>query len=76
MKALFTICVYGDFAKNDIRIKMFPANSTNEFNFQNILIAAGYDAKLFTVNDTDVPYLRKNEPCEYPKGECRNAKEN
>lgn len=64
MKAIMEICVYGDFAKKDIRIKVFPADgTTNCFYFQNIMIAAGYDAKLFTVNDTDVPYLTRKEDC-------------
>jgi hypothetical protein len=54
-KAVLTVCVYGDFAKKDIRIKLFPAGSTNSFTFQNVLIGAGYDAKLFTMNDTDIP---------------------
>lgn len=57
-KALFTVCVYGDFEKKDIRIKLFPADgTTNQFTFQNILISAGYDANLFTVNASDIPYL-------------------
>jgi hypothetical protein len=56
-KALFTVCVYGDFEKKDIRIKLFPTGSNNEFTFQNILISAGYDANLFTINASDVPYL-------------------
>jgi hypothetical protein len=57
-KAVFTICVYGDFAKKDIRIKLFEANGgTAQFAFQNTLKSAGYDAELFTVNNTDVPFL-------------------
>lgn len=58
MKLATTICVYGDFAKKDIRIKPFaPGGGCSEFTFQNVLRDAGYDAELFCLNDTDLPWL-------------------
>lgn len=54
MKQIATICVYGDFKKDDVRIKIFPSGGTGEFTFQNILIEAGYDAKLFGLHDEDI----------------------
>lgn len=42
-----TIAVYGDFKKEDIRIKIFNKGSLEVFRFQNTLIEAGYDCKLF-----------------------------
>lgn len=54
MKQIATICVYGDFKKDDVRIKIFPSGGTGEFTFQNILIEAGYDAKLFSLHDEDI----------------------
>lgn len=59
MKNLFTICVYGDFKKNDIRMKVFKSGDREQYSFQNTLIRAGYDAKLFSVNDTEVPFLQE-----------------
>lgn len=54
-KQIATICVYGDFKNKDVRIKIFPAESgTHQFAFQNILNEAGYDAKLFSLNNTDI----------------------
>lgn len=49
-----TIAVYGDFGKDDIRLKMFRGNSTNQFVFQNTLKDAGYDCKLFFVTEQDL----------------------
>ena len=45
------ICVYGDFKKHDIRIKIFYDGLLSHYSFQNILRDAGYDAELFTVPD-------------------------
>lgn len=59
MKNLFTICVYGDFKKDDIRIKVFKSGDAREYSFQNTLISAGYDAKLFSISDADVPFLQE-----------------
>lgn len=55
MKTAFVICVYGDFEKKDIRIKIMPSGTTEKFTFQNILREAGYDAELFSIYDTDIP---------------------
>lgn len=44
-----TIAVYGDFKKDDVRIKVMKEGGTEQFSFQNTLIAAGYDCKLFTI---------------------------
>lgn len=49
---VITICVYGDFKNDDVRIKVFDEPGgfgTKQFQFQNILREAGYDAKLFSV---------------------------
>lgn len=59
MKA-FSICVYGDFEKKDIRLKVFTDNGTNMFAFQNILQEAGYDAHLFCIDDVNNPELFKD----------------
>ena len=59
MKNLFTICVYGDFKKNDIRTKIFKSGDMEQYSFQNTLIRAGYDAELFSVKDTEVPFLQE-----------------
>lgn len=59
MKNLFTICVYGDFKKNDIRMTIFKSGDMKQYSFQNTLISAGYDAKLFGVNDAEVPFLQE-----------------
>ena len=56
MKVALTICVYGDFEKKDIRMKVIPSDgTTTAFAFQNILHMAGYDAELFNIKDTDIP---------------------
>ena len=53
------ICVYGDFKKDDIRMKIFKSGDMQQYSFQNTLISAGYDAKLFSVNDTEIPFLQE-----------------
>lgn len=42
-----TIDVYGDFKKNDVKVK--PVTNKEQFVFQNILIQAGYDCQLHTI---------------------------
>lgn len=59
MKNLFTICVYGDFKKDDIRMKIFKSGDMQQYSFQNTLTSAGYDAKLFSVNDAEIPFLQE-----------------
>ena len=61
MKNLFTVCVYGDFKKDDVRIKIFESWSMTQYSFQNTvtLTSAGYDAMLFSVSDADVPFLQE-----------------
>jgi hypothetical protein len=54
MKAVATICVYGDFKKKDIKVKTFPPSTTKQFAFLNTLREAGYDAELFSLNDVDL----------------------
>lgn len=56
MKKVATICVYGEFEKKEIRIKVFPTseNEQRHYIFQNILREAGYDAELFSINDNDI----------------------
>ena len=47
--ATMTICVYGDFVKKDIRVKVFPdeqGRNTKSLRFRNTLRDAGYDAIL------------------------------
>lgn len=63
MKNVITILVYGDFAKKDIRLKFFEPNGTLlPYQFQNILRDAGYDAELYSVNDTDIPWTIPTVP--------------
>lgn len=54
MKQVFTLAVYGTFKDGDVRIKIFMSPSTEQFRFQNTLVGAGYDCKLFSINDTDL----------------------
>lgn len=54
MKQVFTLAVYGTFKDGDVRIKIFMSPTTEQFRFQNILVEAGYDCKLFSINDTDL----------------------
>lgn len=61
MKLALTICVYGDFAEKDLRLKVFAPGESAQFTFQNVLRDAGYDAKLFALNDTDLPWLVEKE---------------
>lgn len=56
MKA-FDICVYGDFSKKDMRLKVFTDQNPSMYQFQNILREAGYDAELFLIDDTRYPEL-------------------
>lgn len=61
MKLALTICVYGDFAKKDIRLKAFAPGAGSQHTFQNVLKLAGYDAELFILNDDDLPWLIEKE---------------
>ena len=47
------ICVYGDFSKKDIRIKIFYNDDVEQYRFQNILRNAGYDAEIHNVPELD-----------------------
>lgn len=64
MKNITTICVYGDFAKKDIRLKVFAEGDARRFAFQNILREAGYDAELFSLTDEATEATEKN-PSDY-----------
>ena len=59
MKNIASICVYGDFAKKDIRMKVFADQDARRFAFQNILREAGYDAELFFLTDEDTAAIEK-----------------
>ena len=61
MEELFTICVYGDFKRRDIRIKIFKSDDSRQYSFQNTLIEAKYDAVLISANDEDVQFLAIKE---------------
>ena len=60
MKNIATICVYGDFDKKDIRMKVFAEGDARRFAFQNILLEAGYDAELFFLTDEDTAVIEKS----------------
>ena len=47
------ICVYGDFSKKDIRIKVFYNGDMEQYIFQNILRDAGYDVQIHNVPELD-----------------------
>lgn len=47
-----TICVYGDFEKKDIRIKI--VSNQEQYTFQNTLKSAGYDAELFSLDENEI----------------------
>lgn len=61
MKNIATICVYGDFAKKDIRMKVFSEGDARRFAFQNVLREAGYDAELFSLTDEDTAAIKEND---------------
>lgn len=48
------ICVYGDFSHKDLRVRLFPVDAPDAYQFQNVLTDAGYDALLFVSSDLDI----------------------